>query len=217
MAIYSFPPKRRSKVRQSRRLLICAEGDTEIDYIQIMRKHYRISNPPIMAERCPHSTPESIVEHLIKIRKEKISKKEFDEEMGDQAWACFDVDEHIDDYEEGFNNAISLAKQHNIYIAPVNPSIELWLLLHKQDQTGNIHRDDALKAVKGWLSGYNKRLEPFETILVDKSESAIERAESLVLRNQRNDLDEIRSNPSCHFQKVIIALKDIYRKCDRFS
>jgi hypothetical protein len=53
----------------------------------------------------------------------------------DQIWCVFDRDEH-----PNFASAVDLAAHHGIRLAMSNPCIELWFLLHFEDQTAFIDR-----------------------------------------------------------------------------
>jgi hypothetical protein len=56
----------------------------------------------------------------------------------DQYWCVFDIDEH-----PHVDQALQLAVSSQISIAVSNPCIELWFLLHFQDQTADLHRHKA--------------------------------------------------------------------------
>ena len=56
----------------------------------------------------------------------------------DEVWCVFDRDEH-----PNIPEALALAEQHGIGVAFSNPCIELWFILHFEDQTASIHRHDA--------------------------------------------------------------------------
>jgi hypothetical protein len=59
----------------------------------------------------------------------------------------FDVDEH-----SSLEEAINIAAQNGIYVAVSNPCIELWFILHFQDQTAHIERHPAQSLSRKLLS-----------------------------------------------------------------
>jgi hypothetical protein len=56
----------------------------------------------------------------------------------DQVWCVFDRDEH-----PNFAKAIDLADRHGINLAISNPCLELWVILHFEDQTAYLERQTA--------------------------------------------------------------------------
>ncbi len=56
----------------------------------------------------------------------------------DEYWCVFDIDQH-----PKVGPAIEKARTNGIGVAVSNPCIELWFILHFQDQTAHIERHDA--------------------------------------------------------------------------
>ncbi|MGA9655397.1 MAG: RloB domain-containing protein [Polyangia bacterium] len=55
--------------------------------------------------------------------------------------------------------ALELAKKSRVQVALSNPCIELWALLHFQDQNERIHRHEAQHALKAFMPKYDKALD----------------------------------------------------------
>lgn len=53
----------------------------------------------------------------------------------DEVWCCFDVDAH-----PGLNEVETIARAHDIRLAVSNPCMELWFLLHFENQTAYLDR-----------------------------------------------------------------------------
>lgn len=108
----------------------------------------------------------------------------------DQYWCVFDIDEH-----PYVDQALQFAASSQISVAVTNPCIELWFLLHFEDQTADLHRRKAQEMSSGLL-GFEKV--PTAAALIELSaryEDARRRAQAL---DRKHDLDGSppRSNPS---------------------
>jgi hypothetical protein len=102
----------------------------------------------------------------------------------------FDIDEH-----PHVDQALQLAASSQISIAVTNPCIELWFLLHFQDQTADLHRHKA-QEISSDLLGCAKVPTAAALIkLVGRYEDARRRAQALDRKHQM-DGSPPRSNPS---------------------
>ena len=102
----------------------------------------------------------------------------------------FDIDEH-----PRVDQALQLAASSQISIAVTNPCIELWFLLHFQDQTADLHRHKA-QEISSDLLGCAKVPTAAALIeLVGCYEDARRRAQALD-RKHEMDGSPPRSNPS---------------------
>ena len=79
-----------------------------------------------------------VVEKAIEIRDNSAQKY-------DRVWAVFDRDSFTS---QSFNNAILIAKAHNIKCAWSNEAFELWYLLHFKDQITSMNRDKYKNAIE---------------------------------------------------------------------
>ncbi len=130
------PPRRRvSPTALRRELLVFVEGRrTEemylVDWHRRCRDRVRATIDPYRAG------PLQLVERAVAAqRAEAYDARRARGRAHDQIWCVFDRDEH-----PNFASAVDLAAHHGIRLAMSNPCIELWFLLHFEDQTAFIDR-----------------------------------------------------------------------------
>ncbi|MEO6195139.1 MAG: RloB family protein [Thermoanaerobaculia bacterium] len=119
-------------------------------------------------------------------------------------WCVFDVDEH-----PHLLDARQKARDNGIDLAVSNPCFELWALLHFQDQTAHLERDEARRRLKEHIRGYGKAL-PFQRLHPTYSE-AVQRAQNLDRR--REEAQDSGGNPSTG----VYQLTEIIREGGRTS
>jgi len=85
-----------------------------------------------------------------------------------------------------------------------NPSLELWYLLHFQDQSAYIHRNQAVAELKKHVPNYRKPL-PLLSVTPEECLTAIQRAARLEERNEEAGR-LIYNNPSSGMGKLIELL-----------
>ncbi|MGV0796192.1 RloB family protein [Mycolicibacterium elephantis] len=122
---------------------VFAEGlKTENTYITYWHREYREKINVVIAPHV-HSAPLPIVEMAVAAKKH--DEKEARRDRGkpyDEYWCIFDIDQH-----ENVREALELAAANDIKVALSSPCLELWFLLHFQDQTAHIdHRAAQSKA-----------------------------------------------------------------------
>jgi hypothetical protein len=116
-------------------------------------------------------------------------------------WCVFDVDEH-----PNIARALLLAEAREINIALSNPCIELWFVLHFQDQHASVHRADAQRTSADLL-GCGKILTPTAlNQLVAHHGDARQRAWQL---DKKHALDgsPARSNPASDVWRLIDRIR----------
>ncbi len=138
------------------------------------------------------------------IEAQRIEKRETRRGRGrpyDQIWCMFDRDEH-----PNFVEALQLATDHGIHLAISNPCLELWFLLHFQDQTAFIDRHDAQQRAEMSLQ-CARTLTPAATEkLAEHYQRARERAIKLDEKHC-GDGSTPGSNPSSGVWKVVEAIR----------
>ncbi len=92
----------------------------------------------------------------------------------DQIWCVFDRDEH-----PNFAKAIALADRHGINVASSNPCLELWFILHFEDQTAYLERQAAQRGAEGLLGCSKVLSESALSALADGYDEARRRAVKL--------------------------------------
>lgn len=119
----------------------------------------------------------------------------------DEIWCVFDRDNHAN-----FREAVEFATAKGIHLAATNPCIELWFLLHFEDQTAYIERA-AAQARSEALLGCSKSLTTSAlAALADQHDVASTRARRLDVKH-RGDGSPPGSNPSSGVGKLVDRLR----------
>jgi hypothetical protein len=172
------------------RILVVCEGKvTEPEYFKALQHEFR--NPLVHVEIHKQAgVPLTVVGRAIDLDKQAndAAKQNRDDDLKyDDVWCVFDVDEH-----PRLDEALALAQESGVKVALSNPCIELWGLLHFQDQNERIHRHEAQRALKAFMPKYDKTLDFSK--MKPGYEKAVARAR--VLQKLAEDTDEPNRNPS---------------------
>ena len=194
-------PRRTTAPREPHPVIrVLTEGRvTEREYLKILERQ----NPQIKIDLAePGMAPLTLVQRarqhakLSKRAKRRTGTPDFDE-----IWCVFDVDDH-----PNIKQALQEARDSHIRTVISNPCFELWLLLHKQDQTAHIDRRDLQKLCQklGLMDG--KQIQP-EAIpmLLEAIEAARRRAVALD-RLHEGTGSEPNSNPSTNAWEIVHAV-----------
>ncbi len=120
----------------------------------------------------------------------------------DEIWCVFDVDEH-----PNLAQAIHEARQSDIGVALSNPCFELWLVLHYEDQSAHLERNEAQRRAQQLGAVDAKRLRPGNTeTLLAGYDDAKQRAQTLHERHVANGSDPA-TNPSTNVWELIEQLR----------
>ena len=190
----------RREIRKVRRhsILVHVEGITEDRYLKhIYRKNTASMTLTTVTK---FSDPMSMVRAAAARRKSDVTdQKRGRGDAYDEYWCVFDIDQH-----PNLKNAIEMARANDIAIAISNPCIELWFLIHYEDQTAFISRGDVQAACqkvlgceKGSLSA--KALDE----LFNRYAEARERAKQLDRMHESADRSVPDDNPSSRLWELI--------------
>jgi hypothetical protein len=207
MARNSFSRLRKPKIVGKKFIIVC-EGKTEYNYFNGIRKSLRLQTLQVNIGNPGASDPLSLVRHAIELRNLDLNDGGWTE--GDTAWAVFDGDEHREHNSKNWHEALHLAKQKKIELAISNPSFELCLLLHYQNQHANIHRDKARSTLKKYLPNYEKGDSFYPDPLAASTSKAVERARDLAVRIERGGWEK-HYNPSTGICDLIEGLRELGR------
>lgn len=183
-----------------RSLLIFAEGEvTEEDYLNFYRKLYRTT--VTLELGAFHGTPLPLVEAAVAAKQ----KNERLERRGKGAahtevWCMFDTDQH-----PHLDEAIALAAANGIRSAISCPCIELWFLLHFDDQTAYIERHPVQSASRTLLSCDKVLTTPALEQLAENFDDAKARARSLDAKHA-GDATPTPANPSSGVWRLIDSI-----------
>ncbi len=194
-------PRRPRNDRARREILIFAEGEkTEGSYLLPWRREFRdrvlISVDPF------HGVPLSLVNKAVETKKaELLEQKRRRGRAHDEIWCMFDIDAH-----PNVREAIQKAEDNGIHLAISNPCIELWFILHFEDQTAYISRHKAQSRSAELLeSGKNLSRRAMD-LLFDHFENARQRARELDIKHAR-DGSPPGSNPSSGVWELIESFR----------
>jgi RloB-like protein len=191
--------RRRARFQPRPRFLIVCEGTvTEPCYFRAAR---HVERGLIELEIEPGSTPKTIVERAVKLKKQadRDAKRRADDNLKyDEIWCVFDVDDH-----RLISEAKEQAKANGVQVAVSNPCFELWALLHFQDQRKHIERSKVQRLCATHIPGYKKELS-YE-FLRSKYSDALQRAEDLEKWHESRSTSG--ENPSTTVHKLIERIR----------
>ena len=190
--------RRRKPTRQAKpRFLIVCEGKvTEVEYLEAVLK--QSGNHVVLDFQHRYSDPRSIVRLAAKLKKEssRAAKRDLNQRY-EQIWCVFDRDEH-----PFVGEALDQARGNQIEVAFSDPSFELWLLLHFQQQTAPLDRESAARLCRNFMPGYAKR--PDSSSLMQRLGMAQNHAEALYARQIAHHRK--RQNPWTEMHLLVRAL-----------
>jgi len=167
---------------------VFCEGDTEEEYIKHLKQHYRI----------PIEIKTKVEGNSISERKIKAFLKNKPSSPKDKTFLLYDIDVS--------NMLNKLKKIKNVTLLVSNPCIELWFLLHFEEQTANINSINCIKKIYNNLDGYKKGILSLKakSKLIENQKQALERAKKLIPYK----------NPSTTIPELIVVLEE-HRKNKR--
>lgn len=184
-----------------REILVFTEGaKTEDGYLLPWRRAYRGA---VLLEIDPfHGVPQSLVERAVATKKAEAR----DERRGrgrahDEIWCVFDINSH-----PNVPEAVRLAETHGIGLAISNPCIELWFMLHFQDQTAYLNRHEAQSAALALLGCGKVLTRAAMDLLYEGYDDARDRAQRLDAKHD-GDGSPPGSNPSSSVWSLIEAIR----------
>jgi hypothetical protein len=179
-----------------RQIVVFSEGKvTEPTYVAHWGRRLRAETIVHLDER-NGLDPRGLVELAVQVqRRERQDERRGRGPAHDAYWCVFDVDDHA-----RLSEAVTLANDHGVLVALSNPNFELWLLLHRRDQTGALTKDEAARAVRREV-GIDKAISPASMeVLIAAHSDAARRAASLDAMHVRNSSD---GNPSSGVPQLI--------------
>ena len=191
------PLKRRPSGPAIRRIAVFAEGEkTEPGYLthwhRAHRDHVHVKTSGGLG------APMTVVNRAVQQkRQEARDAKRGRGRASDEYWCVFDVDQH-----PNIGAAVQKAVDNGIGVAVSNPCVELWFILHFQDQSAHIERD-AAQTISEQLLKCGKVLNERALQMLDETfTDARARAKSLDDKHA-GDGRPPRSNPSSGMWRLI--------------
>lgn len=184
-----------------RQLLVFVEGRrTEDDYLTYWRRLHRRDVAVTIADQ--QGTPKTLV--AAAVAEQRASAKDARNRRGvawDEIWCVFDVDEH-----PALHEAIEQARANGIGLAISNPCVELWFVLHFEDQTAYIDRRHAQSRSKDLLGCDKALTDDALELLADRYDDAVARAVALD-RKHEGDGSPPGHNPSSQIWRLVERIR----------
>jgi hypothetical protein len=198
----SGPPARpvtKQAVRKD--LLAFVEGArTEEDYLV---HFHRIHRADVNLRIDPfRGAPRQLVERAAEAkRKSERGARKAEGRAYDEVWCVFDIDEH-----PLLNEVETMARDNGIRLAVSSPCLELWFVLHFENQTAYIDRDAAQRRASQLL-GCGKSLSGDALAQLERAhDQARARAQALDAKH-RGDGSSIWANPSTGAWKLVDSIR----------
>lgn len=137
-------------------IVVVCEGATEYAFLDEWRRTVSGRELELKLYQTKKTTPVHLVRTAMQKRDEALRRSRL--ETGDAVWVACDGDEHRASATQRmqWREAMQQARAEGIEIAWSNPSFELWLLLHFQDQTSQLDATAATKALRKHEPAYEK-------------------------------------------------------------
>jgi RloB-like protein len=200
-------PRSRSRRVSSRSnplqfLVFCEGRKTENIYLTNWHRVYR---ERVIVRIAPHehTTPFELAQAAASHRRRDLTEARRGRGAAfDQYWCMFDVDEH-----PKVPDAIELARANNINVALSSPCLELWFLIHFEDQTAYLDRKEAQKRSKAILGCDKVLTQAALNCLVAGYDLAKARAQALGVKHEGDEAQK-PWNPYSEVWKLVDAIKD---------
>lgn len=196
------PPRRPRHHARRPSIHVFVEGEkTEDGYLLPWRRDLR-DRVLVTVDGYRGAAPLSLVERAVATKRE--TEREEAHGRGrsyDEIWCVFDRDVH-----PNVDEALALAERHGISVVLSNPCIELWFILHFEDQTASIHRHDAQRRATDLLGCGKALTVAVAEGLVARFDGARTRAHALDLKHA-GDGSPPRSNPSSDMWRLIDRIR----------
>jgi hypothetical protein len=204
--VTSKPPVGRPRRRRHTTVLpsirVLVEGDTEDGYLVPFRRRAR-DRWTVQVDPVRGHDPLALVRLAVE-RKETAAREEVRGRGAayDQVWCVFDHDDH-----PRLPDAFDLAPRHDIQVAFTNPCLELWFILHFEDQTAWISGERAQRRSRQLLGSGKPLSASSVAALVDRFEAAKDRGVRLERKHAEDGSPE-GSNPSSSVYRLVSQLAD---------
>lgn len=182
-------------------LLVYVEGArTEEDYVVYWHRQYRTQVRVTVAEE--HGVPMTLVD-LAVAAKETAAREERRGrgDAWDEIWCVFDEDSH-----PRLPEAIAKAEAHGVNLAVSSPCVELWFVLHFQDQTAFIERH-AAQSLARTLLGCEKGLSDHALEQLRANYDAARTRAIALDEKHAGDGSPPRSNPSSGMWRLVDEIR----------
>ncbi len=152
----TFRRKHDSKLPKDR-VLIVAEGNTELIYFKGLRKHLKINSLKVICKDTTKNDPKGILEEA----KELYRHSEKEKNKYDRVYCAFDKDQHRT-FKNTLDNIQKLSPKNTYFGIFSIPCFEYWLLLHFKNTSKPFNKcDEVCSELKKKIRNYAKGDENF--------------------------------------------------------
>lgn len=188
---------------KKRVVVVCEGSKTEPDYLRLIDRASDTALVELEIIDESATSPKQLVERCCRLLREakRVARRTRDPNAKiDEIWCVFDVDQHLMLVE-----AAEQARANDVRLAISNPCIELWFLLHFRNQTANIDRHAARRALSEHLPRYDKRIGSVDN-LSGRYEVARDRARALGRKHEGDGTVFPHDNPSTGVWALVDSL-----------
>lgn len=192
---------------RKRVVVVCEGSKTEPKYLRMLNARSRDALIELEIVDEAATNPKSLVDRACAVKKEAAREHRRTKDPNtriDELWCVFDVDEH-----PMLREAVQQASDNGVEVAISNPSVEVWFLLHFQDQWAHIDRHDALRSLRVQLPGYEKGAVDLDDLL-GRFEIASDRARRLAQKHEGDGTVFPHNNPSSDLWRLVESLEARY-------
>ncbi len=182
-------PKKRNNNKQKvrKRILILAEGETELIYFRAIKHNIHLKNKLTAARIVPFDTDKNTGKELIDVAKQLKREAQKEQNPYDALFVVLDKDGYTK-HPETFNKA----RDNKINVSFSSISFEYWYLLHFEYTTrAFINCDELIDYLKTYVKDYDKTADYYESHLNEQTNKAIVHAKR-VRDFFQNDIDRGR-------------------------
>lgn len=147
-----------------RLLIVCEGSKTEPQYLNEIKRDYRLATANVQVLHSPYGTdPQSVLDYALTVFRNGDAGRGVEAGAFDRIVVVFDRDEH-----SNYHAALDRASRQDrrlkndageavpLQVVASVPCFELWLLLHFDEIRAPLHRHEALARLKRHLPGYEK-------------------------------------------------------------
>lgn len=178
----------RKRVKNNRdikqRILILAEGETELIYLRALKRDVHLKNKLTAARIIPYDSEKNTGRELVEIAKQLKKEAQKEQNRYEKIFIVLDKDGYTR-HPETFNTA----KDNEIDIIFTSISFEYWFLIHFEYTTrAFVNCNELVSYLKRYMPNYDKTKDYYEIQLSEKTTDAIQYARK-VQEYFQNDID----------------------------
>ena len=180
--------------------VVCEGRRTEPDYLNKFCNHH--GNGLVKINTISGvGVPFTIVEEAKRVKKDLLKKAKRSKDsfaMAFEVWGMFDVDQH-----PRIGDAKYMARDNGIFLCISNPCIELWAILHIEDQNACIHRHNAQRKLSKIMPSYCHSGNPIFDYSSMRDTYELAKGRAVNLNKKRRKEETPDGNPSTNAYELL--------------